>query len=58
MTSSPERLSEVSRLAGLLADQVLDAQIMNRPVPDRLYDRRYRRSLPGSDRNLAMYKSV
>lgn len=28
------RLSEVSRLATLLADQVLDAQIMSRPVPD------------------------
>ena len=35
MTASPERLSEVSRLAGLLADQVLDAQIMSRPVPDQ-----------------------
>ncbi|TXN08262.1 hypothetical protein FV222_01115 [Methylobacterium sp. WL103] len=33
--ASPDRLSEVSRLAGLLADQVLDAQIMNRPVPDK-----------------------
>ncbi|TXM72821.1 hypothetical protein FV218_12510 [Methylobacterium sp. WL69] len=29
-----ERLSEVSRLATLLADRVLDAQIMKRPVPD------------------------
>jgi hypothetical protein len=28
------RLSEVSRLATLLADRVLDAQIMSRPVPD------------------------
>ncbi|MCJ2111576.1 hypothetical protein MKK64_10265 [Methylobacterium sp. E-025] len=35
MTASPERLSEVSRLAGLLADQVLDAQIMSRPVSDQ-----------------------
>ncbi|TXN39597.1 hypothetical protein FV232_22215 [Methylobacterium sp. WL30] len=35
MTSSPERLSEVSRLAGLLADQVLDAQIMSRPILDQ-----------------------
>ena len=35
MTASPERLSEVSRLAGLLADQVLDAQIMSRPIPDQ-----------------------
>jgi hypothetical protein len=30
----PEGLSEVSRLATLLADQVLDAQVMSRPVPD------------------------
>ncbi|MCJ2035770.1 hypothetical protein [Methylobacterium sp. J-068] len=29
-----EKLSEVSRLATLLADQVLDAQIMSRPVPN------------------------
>ncbi|KQP30053.1 hypothetical protein ASF49_15145 [Methylobacterium sp. Leaf104] len=29
-----DRLSEVVRLATLLADQVLDAQIMSRPVPD------------------------
>ncbi len=29
-----DRLSEVARLATLLADQVLDAQIMSRPVPD------------------------
>jgi hypothetical protein len=28
------RLSEVARLATLVADQVLDAQIMSRPVPD------------------------
>ncbi len=35
MTASPERLSELARLAGLLADQVLDAQIMGRPVPDQ-----------------------
>ncbi|MCJ2006059.1 hypothetical protein [Methylobacterium sp. J-092] len=35
MTSSPKRLSEVSRLAGLLADQVLDAQIFSRPIPDQ-----------------------
>jgi len=28
------RLSEISRLATLLADRVLDAQIMRRPVPD------------------------
>ena len=32
--ASPDRLSEVSRLAGLLADQVLDAQIFSRPIPD------------------------
>ena len=35
MTASPERLSEVARLAGLLADQVLDAQIFSRPIPDQ-----------------------
>ncbi|MCJ2109985.1 hypothetical protein MKK64_01945 [Methylobacterium sp. E-025] len=35
MIASSARLSEVARLAGLLADQVLDAQIMNRPVPDQ-----------------------
>ena len=35
MTASPERLSEVSRLASLLADQVLDAQIMSRQIPDQ-----------------------
>ncbi|MCJ2103954.1 hypothetical protein MKK70_00850 [Methylobacterium sp. E-041] len=35
MTAAPDRLSEVSRLAGLLADQVLDAQIMSRPVPEQ-----------------------
>ncbi|TXM93234.1 hypothetical protein FV223_09085 [Methylobacterium sp. WL116] len=35
MTAAPDRLSEVSGLAGLLADQVLDAQIMSRPVPDQ-----------------------
>lgn len=28
------RLQEVSRLAALLADRALDAQIMSRPVPD------------------------
>lgn len=36
-SDSPEtfgRLSEVGRLATQLADQVLDAQIMSRPVPD------------------------
>jgi hypothetical protein len=33
-SNSPERLSELSRLAALLADHVLDAQIVNRPVPD------------------------
>ncbi|GJE76863.1 MULTISPECIES: hypothetical protein [Methylorubrum] len=31
---SPARLSEVSRLATLLADQALDAQIERRPIPD------------------------
>ncbi|WP_244474283.1 hypothetical protein [Methylobacterium sp. Leaf87] len=30
----PARLSEISRLATLLADRVLDAQIMKRPVLD------------------------
>lgn len=35
MTTLPERLSEVARLAGLLADQVLDAQIFSRPIPDQ-----------------------
>ena len=30
----PEGLSEVTRLATLLADRVLDAQIARRPVPD------------------------
>ncbi|TXN61486.1 hypothetical protein [Methylobacterium sp. WL6] len=30
---SPERLSEVLRLATTLADRVLDAQIAGRPVP-------------------------
>ncbi|MCJ2037486.1 hypothetical protein MKK55_00695 [Methylobacterium sp. J-059] len=30
---SPERLSEVRRLATTLADRVLDAQIAGRPVP-------------------------
>ncbi|MCJ2104355.1 hypothetical protein MKK70_02940 [Methylobacterium sp. E-041] len=34
MIASSERLPELSRLAGLLADQVLDAQIMSRPVPE------------------------
>ena len=29
-----ERLSEVARLATLLADRVLEAQIMSRPIPD------------------------
>ena len=32
--AASERLAEVSRLATLLADQMLDAQIMSRPVPD------------------------
>ncbi|MCJ2114988.1 hypothetical protein MKK64_27925 [Methylobacterium sp. E-025] len=32
MIASSERLSEVSRRAGLLADQVLDAQIMRRTI--------------------------
>ncbi len=32
--SAPAGLSEVSRLATLLADQALDAQIMSRPIPD------------------------
>lgn len=31
---TPARLSEISRLATLLADRVLDAQIMKRPVSD------------------------
>ena len=31
---APDRLSEVSGLATLLADRVLDAQIMSRRVPD------------------------
>ena len=35
MTAPSERLSEAARLAGLLADQVLDAQIMKRPVPEQ-----------------------
>lgn len=35
MTASSERLAELARLAGLLADQVLDAQIMSRPIPDQ-----------------------
>ncbi|MCJ2075291.1 hypothetical protein MKK68_06410 [Methylobacterium sp. E-016] len=35
MIASSARLSEVARLAGLLADQVLDAQIMSRPVSDQ-----------------------
>jgi hypothetical protein len=30
----PAGLTEVSRLAALLADRVLDAQITSRPVPD------------------------
>ncbi|MFB8786991.1 hypothetical protein, partial [Pasteurella multocida] len=30
----PAGLSEVSRLATLLADQTLDAQIKSRPIPD------------------------
>lgn len=37
MTGQPpsaERLSEVARLAALLADSVLDAQIMRRPILD------------------------
>lgn len=32
--ASSERLSEVARLATLLADRVLDAQIMSRPILD------------------------
>lgn len=32
--SGEAQLSEVSRLATLLADRVLDAQITSRPVPD------------------------
>ena len=32
--ASVRRLSEVSRLATLLADRVFDAQIMSRPIPD------------------------
>ncbi|TXN65130.1 hypothetical protein [Methylobacterium sp. WL6] len=35
MTASSERLSEVSRLAGLLADQVLEAQTLGRLVLDQ-----------------------
>lgn len=35
MTASSERLAELARLAGLLADQVLDAQIFSRPIPDQ-----------------------
>ena len=31
---SPERLSEVTRLATLLADRALDAHIERRPIPD------------------------
>ncbi|KQP04871.1 hypothetical protein ASF28_18755 [Methylobacterium sp. Leaf99] len=34
LSAPPERLVEVSRLATLLAEQVLDAQIMKLPVPD------------------------
>ena len=30
----PDRLSEVLRLMAALSDQVLDAEIMSRPVPD------------------------
>ena len=32
--ATTERLSEVTRLATLLADRVLDAQIMSRPIAD------------------------
>ena len=32
--SDPERLSEISRLAGVLAERVLDAQIMSEPIQD------------------------
>ena len=32
-TGSPERLSEVHRLTEALVDQVLEAQIVGRPVP-------------------------
>ncbi|MCJ2075637.1 hypothetical protein MKK68_08220 [Methylobacterium sp. E-016] len=35
MIASSERLPELSRLTGLLADQVLDAQIMSRPILDQ-----------------------
>lgn len=34
ISEAAEGLSEVSRLATLLASEVLDAQIMRRPVPD------------------------
>ena len=34
LSAPPAGLSEVSRLATLLADQALDAQIMSRPIPD------------------------
>lgn len=37
MTARPsdaERLSEISRLAGVLAERVLDAQIMSEPIQD------------------------
>lgn len=32
--SDAERLSEISRLAGVLAERVLDAQIMSEPIQD------------------------
>src|ERR1700710_2707936 len=32
--ATTERLSEVTRLATLLADRILDAQIMSRPIAD------------------------
>ncbi|MGX5777280.1 hypothetical protein [Methylorubrum zatmanii] len=34
LSAPPAGLSEVSRLATLLADQTLDAQIKSRPIPD------------------------
>jgi len=34
MAEALESLSEVSRMATLLASEVLDAQIMSRPIPD------------------------
>ena len=34
VAASPKRLSEVRRLTEALVDQVLEAQILGRPVPD------------------------